>query len=169
MSGFLFARHSDGSCHSNGSPESASAPHPVRGKREREGGSGMTSEDKLYNKETPPPPAPPPSAAPPAPPPPPPALPRQTLSELLTRGNPPATLTAWQCDTVSLDGARPRGVWLWDPGPEHRCLAPVTGLSCGHVNQCRHGNQSATSHTSPNDKVKEMKPLLSAFLHRDYV
>lgn len=35
MSGSPSARHSDGSCHSNGSPESASAPHPVRGKRER--------------------------------------------------------------------------------------------------------------------------------------
>lgn len=53
-SGCPFAHHSDGSCHSNGSPESASVPRPMRGE-EREGCNDMMSaagrEERLYNKD----------------------------------------------------------------------------------------------------------------------
>lgn len=50
MSGCPSAHHFDGSCHSNGSPESVSVPHPMRGK-EREGCRDMMSEDVLYNRD----------------------------------------------------------------------------------------------------------------------
>lgn len=50
MSGCPSAHHLDGSCHSNGSPESVSVPHPMRGK-EREGCDDMMSEERLYNRD----------------------------------------------------------------------------------------------------------------------
>lgn len=108
----------------------------------REGGSGMTSEDRLYNKQIPPPS--------------PPQLERRR-SFFHQRLRPRCSD---ERETVSLDGDRPRGSGRETLGPKHHDLAQPSASP-------RQPESYLTS--LPNDKVKEMTPSHPALLLRDCV